>query len=276
MWEEIERSPVLAAPSFSNFIATNSTNKIGENDEEVQADEANDLCDRYRPYAFKIASDYRGKGIPLDDLRSAALLGLTVASRKFDPTIGAFGPYAKPWIKGELTRLFKPTKDALAFGRFESLDASVAESETHDLQPDDREPPVLLNVSDLSERERTVFLGRSRGETLRNLGRELGVSQERVSQVHAKATRKVREKNVALKCIRDLLKRRGYTKPSRPLLPYSPRTYTCHTYTKAEIETLVASRPDILLTKTADDEKTQRWWLDQRLKWGERAAGVRR
>ena len=153
MWGEIERSPVLAAPSFSNFIAANSTTKIGENDEEVQADEANDLCDEIPPARLQDCQRYRDKGVSLDELRSAALLGLTVASRKFDPTIGAFGPYAKPWIKGELTRLFKPTKDALAFGRFESLDASVAESETQalDLQPDDREPPVLLNVSDLTE-----------------------------------------------------------------------------------------------------------------------------
>ena len=196
MWEDIERSPVLAALSFNDCIGTTSSTLIidGEDDEKTQA--ANYLCDRYRPLAFKIASDYRGNGVPLDDLRSAALLGLTIASRKFDPTIGAFGPYAKPWIKGELTRLFKPTADAMAFGRVQSLDVPVAESEIQalDLQPDDREPPVLLNVSDLSEKERTVLVGRSRGETLSELGSELGVTQERVRQIEAKATQKVQGK----------------------------------------------------------------------------------
>jgi RNA polymerase sigma factor (sigma-70 family) len=249
MWGEMERSPVLAAPSFNNFIAANSTSKIGENEEEIQAHEANDLCERYRPLAFKIAGHYRDKGISLDDLRSAALTGLVLASRKFDPARDAFGPYAKPWIKGEITRLFKPTKDALAFGRFKSLDVSIEEGQTQalDLQADDSEPPILLNTSELTERERTVFLGRSRGETLRDLGSELAVSQERVRQVHAKATKKVvaTPGNVARACIRDLLKRRGYEKPARPLLPYAPRTYPCHTYSPAEIDALVACRPDL-------------------------------
>jgi DNA-directed RNA polymerase specialized sigma subunit len=117
VWGEIERSPVLAAPSFNDCIGTNSYTLIinGEDDEETQA--ANDLCERYRPLALKIARGYRDRGMPLDDLRSAALTGLVIASRKFDPTRGAFGPCAKPWIKGELTRLFKPTADAMAFGR---------------------------------------------------------------------------------------------------------------------------------------------------------------
>ena len=122
MWGEVERSPVLAAPSFNDYVGLTATSTnliVGEEDEDPQA--ANDLCEKYEPLALKIARRYRGRGIPNDELRSAALLGLTVASRKFDPTHGAFGPYAKFWIKGELTQFFKPTADALAFGRFESL-----------------------------------------------------------------------------------------------------------------------------------------------------------
>ena len=108
----------------------------------------------------------------------------------------------------------------LAFGRFESLSAPVAVGEIQrlDLQADDREPPVLLSVSELTERERTVLVGRCRGETLSKLGSELGISQERVRQVEAKATQKAHRKkgNIALACIRDLTKRRGYRKePAR-------------------------------------------------------------
>ena len=57
MWGEVERSPVLAAPSFNDYVglAATSTNLIvGEEDEETQA--ANDLCKRYVPLARKIAS----------------------------------------------------------------------------------------------------------------------------------------------------------------------------------------------------------------------------
>jgi RNA polymerase sigma factor (sigma-70 family) len=276
MWGEIEmwgeiRSPVLAAPSFSDCIGTNSSTLTidGEDDEDPQAE--NDLCKRYKPLALKIARGYRDRGVPANDLQSAALNGLFIASRKFDPTRGAFGPHAKLWIKGELTRLFKPAADALAFGRIESLDVAIAEGETQalDLQPDDREPPVLLNLSDLTEKERTVFVGGSRGATLRELRSELGVSQERVRQVEATATQKAcRTKgNVALACIRDLTKRRGYRKGRQEVLPFKPRTYACHT--QAETEALVEFCPELLQITTAEDEKTQRWWMEQRLRSAE-------
>ena len=115
MWAgDIERSPVLAAPSFANCISLSTittSDEVGEEDDDPQA--ANDLCERYLPLAYKIASNYRDRGVPHGELRSAAEIGLVLASRKFDSNKGAFGPYAKLWITGELTRLFKPTRDAL-------------------------------------------------------------------------------------------------------------------------------------------------------------------
>ena len=115
MWGEVERSPVLAAPSFNDYVGLTATSTnliVGEDDEETQA--ANDLCKRYVPLARKIASRYQGRGVHYEDLRSAAELGLTLGSRKFDPSKGAFGPYVTFWIKGELTKLFKPTDDAFS------------------------------------------------------------------------------------------------------------------------------------------------------------------
>jgi RNA polymerase sigma factor (sigma-70 family) len=282
MWGEVEvwgeiRSPVLAAPSFNDYIGltASSTNLVvGEDDEETQA--ANDLCEKYKPLALKIARRYRGLGISSDELQSAALLGLTVASRKFDPTRGAFGPYAKLWIKGELTRFFKPTRDAMAFGRSELPSVPAIGDDQAD---DETVPAVTPDLSQLTEREKTILVGRSRGKTLSDLGSELGVSQERIRQIQAKATEKALTEDEKLtekgklKLIRALLRRRGYRKPSRPLLPYSPRTYACHTYTQAETEALVESRPEILRITTTEDEKTQRWWMDQRLRWAEREMG---
>ena len=86
MWVgDIERSPVLAAPSFNNFIrlTTTSTNLIvGEDDEDPQA--ANDLCKRYEPLAQKIGGKYTGTGIHFEDLRIGGLPGPSPS-----------GPYAK-------------------------------------------------------------------------------------------------------------------------------------------------------------------------------------
>jgi RNA polymerase sigma factor (sigma-70 family) len=280
MWGEVERSPVLAAPSFNDCVgltATSTNSIVGENDEETQA--ANDLCEKYKPLALKIARRYRGLGISSDELQSAALLGLTVASRKFDPTRGAFGPYAKLWIKGELTRFFKPTADAMAFGRLESPSVPAPGD---DQAVDETVPAVAPDLSELTQREQTVLIGRSRGETLSELGSELGVSQERVRQVEGRATQKAQRKkgNVALTCIRDLTKRRGYRKGRHKVLPFKPRTYACHTYTQAETEALVESRPELIQITTAEDEKTQRWLVEQLLRsagatdWGRKTEGA--
>ena len=277
MWGEI-RSPVLAAPSFNDcvgLIATSTNLIVGEDDEDPQA--ANDLCEKYKPLALKIARGYRGRGIPNDELCSAALLGLTVASRKFDPTRGAFGPYAKLWIKGELTRFFKPTGDAMAFGRSESLNVPAYDEAVRLRRT---RAAVTPDLSELTERERTVLVGRSRGATLSELGSELGISQERVRQVEGRATQKAHRKkgNVALACIRDLTKRRGYRKGRHEVLPFKPRTYACHT--QAETEALVESRPELLQITTAEDEKTQRWWMEQHLRsaeatdWGRKTEGA--
>ena len=194
MMEEMKRSPVLAAPSFSNFVAANSTtNKIGEDDDENQANEANDLCERYRPLARKIASSYRDRGIHLEDLRSAADLGLVLASRKFDPTRGAFGPYAQHWIAGEIKALFKgsdPLKSA------QSLTVEYPEDDDnasgHQADVAAPAPVISPDLRGLDETERRIIQARASGETLKDIGASLGLSAERIRQKEAKARSKVK------------------------------------------------------------------------------------
>jgi len=58
--------------------------------------------------ADAIASRYRRRGIPDDDLHQVAYLALTKAARKFDPDAGHdFLSYAVPTIRGELCRYFR-------------------------------------------------------------------------------------------------------------------------------------------------------------------------
>ena len=123
MCREMERSPALAAPGsndFTGLIASTTVQTVGAKADKVQApclEETNDLCERYRLLAFRIAGEYRNKGVELDDLRSAGLLGLTIASRKFDPTRGVpFGGYAQHWIRGQIRSLFKPNSDLFLSG----------------------------------------------------------------------------------------------------------------------------------------------------------------
>jgi RNA polymerase sigma-B factor len=58
--------------------------------------------------ARTMASRYRNRGIDLDDLEQVALLGLTKAAQRFDPTAGHdFLSFAVPTIRGELRRHFR-------------------------------------------------------------------------------------------------------------------------------------------------------------------------
>ena len=206
MMGEIGRSPVLAAPSFNNVIAANSTTtKIGEDEDENQADEANDLCKRYRPLALKIASDYRGRGIHIEDLRSAADLGLVLASRRFDPARGAFGPYAKHWIAGEVKALFKGSNP---LNTAQSLTVNyVDDDSSHQADVADASTPVVsLDLGALDETERSITQARASGETLKEIGKTLRCSAERIRQREVRARSKIRG-IIASECLSDLTKR---------------------------------------------------------------------
>ena len=61
MMGEIERSPVLAAPSFNTFLGGKSYEpEVGEDEDDLQA--SNELCVRYLPLAMKLAGRYSNKG----------------------------------------------------------------------------------------------------------------------------------------------------------------------------------------------------------------------
>ena len=259
MWEgERGRNPALGAPgsnTYTGLIASSTIAISGANSGKAQAlydEDADDLCLRYRPLALSIASKYSNRGVALDDLRSAGLFGLVLASKRFDPDRGiAFGGYAKHWIRGQILELFK-LKDG-APGRAVSLDApNFNKADKHgntklDYIIDDSPPQATIDVSNLSDRERQIFGARIEGKTLDEIGKGLGISRERVRQVHGEAVKKVRTKkgNVARACIRDLISRRGYKRPSRRLLPYRSVKYPSRTHSPEEIAAFVASRPDL-------------------------------
>ena len=117
MWGEVEESPVFAAPGsndYSGLIASSTNAKSGSEAcgfQGLSNEDANDLCERYLPLAFRTAGKYRDRGIDLDDLRSAGLTGLVLASRRYDPRLGCFGTYAKFAIKGQITAALQKEED---------------------------------------------------------------------------------------------------------------------------------------------------------------------
>ena len=59
-------------------------------------------------YAFHLANKFRTSALPLEDLVSAANLGLMTAAEKFDPSFGVrFITYARTWIQEAIMRELK-------------------------------------------------------------------------------------------------------------------------------------------------------------------------
>jgi RNA polymerase sigma-B factor len=59
------------------------------------------------PLARRLASRFRGRGEPLEDLEQVARLGLVKAVDRYDPQRGSFTAYAVSTISGELKRHFR-------------------------------------------------------------------------------------------------------------------------------------------------------------------------
>ena len=201
----------MGAPSsntHTGLIASSTNKEIGANNRKLQAltdEDANDLCERYRPLACKIASTYRGKGIDLEDLRAAGLMGLVLASRRFKPEREvAFGGYAQHWIRGEITKLFKGCNP---LDRARSLTLkSPSDEEFHQRDVADAPPVISPDLSGLSERECFIVQARAAGKTLREVGKGLKVSAERIRQIETLARPGIKGIAAAI-CVADLTKR---------------------------------------------------------------------
>ncbi|MEV0720972.1 sigma factor, partial [Asanoa sp. NPDC050611] len=61
------------------------------------------------PFADRLANRYRGRGVPLDDLRQVARLALIKAVNQLDLERGSFTAYAVVTVRGELRRHFRNT-----------------------------------------------------------------------------------------------------------------------------------------------------------------------
>ena len=177
MHGEMKRSPALAAPGFNNCVGNRSTGHIDgalTNKRQALSDEQLDLVNNYLPLAWSLIKGYRNRGRTLEELRAGAEDGLLGAALNFDPSLGfPFAAYAHPWINGGIKAIFKSRK----IDKFTHSVETIEETE---------EAPVTLPAVDLGsleDRERQIIDGRVEGESLKEIGKELGIRAERVRQI---------------------------------------------------------------------------------------------
>jgi len=149
------------------------------------------LVSAHLDLAYGLASRYRQRGLPLEDLRQEALLGLLQAARRFDPGRGAqFSTYAAWWIKKQILQ-------ALRRESSQSLQASSLEDESA-VEPIAPESPasceqdLALPDSMPAAERRALTLSCQQSLTLKEIAARMDLSVERVKQLRAKALRRLR------------------------------------------------------------------------------------
>lgn len=168
--------------------------------------ERNALIERYLPLAKKLAVEKK-KIIPnhiyMDDLISVAYYGLVDAAVKYDASKCSFGFYAKLRIMGEISDYLRELcKESSRYGT--SIDYCYNDGTTladtilaNDI--DDSEE-FLEDVSkNLIGVDKTVFsLYYGENLSLKEIGKVIGVSESRVSQILTKSKEIVKEYMVSL------------------------------------------------------------------------------
>lgn len=176
------------------------------------------VCANLR-FAYRIATEYRGRGVDLEDLVQAANLGLCRAARRFDPARGfRFITFAVHHIRAaclaavrdcEAVRISRYYTDAGGSVAVESLDTPLPGGEVPlDLLPDDAPLPddvaeaestrqaVARAFEGLSEREKTIlrlhFGLDGDAHTLQATGQQIGLTKERVRQIRNRALGRLR------------------------------------------------------------------------------------
>lgn len=122
-----------------------------------------ELIRAWLPVAHRIASRFRDRGEPIDDLRQVAAMGLVKALNRYDPDRGPFLSYAVPTVTGELRRHFRDLAwDVRLPRRLQEIRNTVRLARRELTQkPGAHEPTVqqLAALTGLSEQDVTDGLG---------------------------------------------------------------------------------------------------------------------
>ena len=185
----------------------------------------NKLVEANLRFVVKIASQYKGKGVAIDDLISEGNIGLMTAATKFDGSRDVrFVNYAVVFVRKQIERAideqngqYKVPKDAdkqaRQNGKALSVDAPLGNRANMSLlsvlvnqnapMADERvyneaiEDAIEFALLSLDKRESQVvnaFFGiQQEHETMAEIAEDMGLKRERVRQIRNKAIRKLRK-----------------------------------------------------------------------------------
>lgn len=179
-------------------------------------------------FVLSLALQYKGQGVPLDDLVSEGNMGLIQAAKRFNPEEGKrFVKYAAPIIRDAMERFVKkngaflkmPPKEASSTAAKRnhpvSVDAPIPAGSNNNFNllnllvnanspyadaeftRADEEAYMAVILEKLDERERQVVsllygIGTER-HTMAEAGVDMGLKRERVRQIRDKALRKMKK-----------------------------------------------------------------------------------
>lgn len=214
---------------IANYLSYADRRPISERDDEValvararrrEPGAADQLLRRHIGLVIRIASEFRGRGVPLEDLVHEACLGLLKAIHRFDPGNGArFMTYAGFWVRKAILDALADQSRAIRIPRYQRerrqylprelrLDEPARPGDTRtllDRLADETTPPPGASIAAretltrlrkslraLPVREQTVLASRfglhgGPAMTLMQVGAVLGVSRERVRQIERAA-----------------------------------------------------------------------------------------
>lgn len=147
-----------------------------------------------------------GRLAELEDFEQQAMLGLIDASDRFDPDAGAkFSTWAFRVCHQRCLTLIQTDVARAAKGR---VMRKLGEHDVHVVDQRAPRPDQIAQANEeiggaprsiaaamarLTDRQRQILEYRYKGETLRRIGRRLGVTRQRIRQIELKATARVRE-----------------------------------------------------------------------------------
>ena len=153
-------------------------------------------------FVFNIAKRYKGMGVPLLDLISEGNLGLMKAIKKFDPNRdNKFITYAVWWVRESIKQFIKEntttyTVDCSIYEDDEDAPTNFISDESKS-EEDHKKEVISQLLSKLTEREKEIIekyygLNGKEEKNLEEIGKELGLTKERIRKIKWSALQKMR------------------------------------------------------------------------------------